>query len=119
MDYSNRATEMFDVNWANDHDLYVTTLCVARVVLRERPGASDVQLGEAVLRFYRELWGAGGWAEESPLARMKRDVGSWHAVDAGEIGESVRDSLGEEGVAEVMSPVFYPMPSYPPGPRQT
>jgi hypothetical protein len=94
--YTNRETWAFCLHYANDHQLYHRTLYTARGYLREHPEASDRELGQHLIDYWRERAHEYTTAPEEAIVMLTREVGSWWRVDPAEAGAAIRESLSIE-----------------------
>lgn len=95
--YTNRETWAFCLYYANDHGLYRRTLHETEdYLLRANPDASDRELGQHLIDYWRERAHEYTTAPDPSIVMMAREVGSWWRVDAAEVGAAVRESLSVE-----------------------
>lgn len=98
--WKNRETWAFNLHWQNDYGMYKDTLERGHGALHDNPGASDRELGEAVVAYWRET--LFDWDDESygklpdALVMFRDEVGSWWRIDYAETGACVRESLSNE-----------------------
>ena len=95
--WKNRETWAFNLHWSNDRGLYEETLERAKEWLSENEDASDYELGDYIIEYWKDFIedyeDSFGSKLPDALAMYRDEVGSWWRVDEAEIGASVRESL--------------------------
>lgn len=103
--WANRETWAFNLHWSNDQGLYNMLLEDARefVAGEDRSGyegnAFARRVGEHVIEWLEEQLDSGVFGDDTERM-LRKEIGSFWRVDEVEVGDSVLESLTNEGMVD-------------------